>query len=116
MTHNFRRSDGGWFRVAHLMAASCALLAFAAASLWAQRDPAEPAGGKAEAELLARPAGAIARADVDNVGMRTLVEQLVTSRQVTESCNARATDTLPFRLRSAWKNGTLQKAVPRHQG
>jgi len=43
----------------------------------APRDPAEPAKGKPRAKILARPAGAIARASVDERSMRTLIEKLV---------------------------------------
>lgn len=78
MTHISRRSDESWLRAIDLMVVLwCALLAFVATPVWAQRDPAEPASGKAEARLIARPAAAIARADVDQAGMRMLVEQLV---------------------------------------
>jgi hypothetical protein len=40
-------------------------------------DPAEPPQGKPAPKLLARPAGAISRREVDDGGMRSLIEQLV---------------------------------------
>src|SRR6266702_3548795 len=43
----------------------------------APRDPAEPAKGKPQAKILARPAGAIARASVDEKSMRALIGKLV---------------------------------------
>src|SRR5437879_7548781 len=43
----------------------------------APRDPAEPAKGKPQPKILARPAGAIARAAVDEKSMRTLTGKLV---------------------------------------
>src|SRR6266403_1767598 len=46
------------------------------------RDPAEPAKGKPQPKILARPAGAIARAAVDEKSMRTLIGKIV-------SCGAR---------------------------
>ena len=46
-------------------------------TLRAQRDPAEPPQGKPALKLLARPAGAISRADVDEAAMRSLIAQLV---------------------------------------
>jgi hypothetical protein len=42
-----------------------------------QRDPAEPAQGKPAAKTLPRPSGAISRRDVDEAGMRSLIQQLV---------------------------------------
>ena len=47
-------------------------LAFAAAPLAAQRDPAEPPAGKPAPKLLPRPAGVIARSNVDEIGMPSL--------------------------------------------
>lgn len=41
------------------------------------RDPAEPSEGKPAAKLLARPAGAIRREDVDEKSMQTLIHGLV---------------------------------------
>src|SRR6266446_2293184 len=41
------------------------------------RDPAEPAKGKPQPKILARPAGAMARAAVDEKSMRTLIGKLV---------------------------------------
>ncbi len=43
----------------------------------AQRDPAEPQQGRPHAKVFARPAGAVARKDVDEKAMRGLIEQLV---------------------------------------
>ncbi len=43
----------------------------------APRDPAEPAKGKPQPKILARPAGAIARASVDERSMRALIGKLV---------------------------------------
>ena len=77
MTHSTRRSGRRWLPAADWTVASCALLVFAATSVWGQRDPAEPAGGKADAKPIARPAGPIARTDVNQAGMRMLVAQLV---------------------------------------
>jgi hypothetical protein len=54
-----------------------AALAFAAAPLAAQRDPTEPPAGKPGPKLPPRPAGVIARLNVDEVGMRSLIQQLV---------------------------------------
>jgi hypothetical protein len=62
---------------AELVAISCVLIAFCGLPLRAQRDPAEPAAGLPSPKLLPRPAGAIARGDVDEAGMRSLIEQLV---------------------------------------
>jgi len=41
------------------------------------RDPAEPAQGKPQPKILARPAGGIARASVDEKSMRALIRNLV---------------------------------------
>ena len=41
------------------------------------RDPAEPAQGKPQPKILARPAGGIARASVDEKSMRALIGKLV---------------------------------------
>jgi hypothetical protein len=43
----------------------------------AQRDPAEPAQGKPQPQMLARPGGAIARAAVDEKSMQALIAKLV---------------------------------------
>ena len=63
----------------------CDVLAFAlmfscvslAARAGAQRDPAEPPQSKPAPKLMARPTGAINRRDVDEAGMRMLIEELV---------------------------------------
>jgi len=49
----------------------------ALALLGAQRDPAEPPQAKPAPKLLPRPAGAISRHEVDEMGMRSLIEHLV---------------------------------------
>src|SRR5207302_7720420 len=49
----------------------------AAAQQVAPRDPAEPAQGKPQPKILARPAGRVARASVDEKSMRTLIGKLV---------------------------------------
>jgi Peptidase family M28 len=52
-----------------------------AASAFAQKaaasDPAEPQQGRPQPKIVARPAGAVARASVDEKSMRALIEQLV---------------------------------------
>ena len=57
------------------------ILLFGAAPALAQRvegrDPAEPALGKPQPNLMARPAGGLARASVDENSMRTLIGKLV---------------------------------------
>src|SRR5947207_13701296 len=62
-------------------AALLALLAVgsipAAAQQVAPRDPAEPAQGKPQPKILARPAGRVARASVDEKSMRVLIGKLV---------------------------------------
>lgn len=62
---------------AALALASLILLLSSSAVLRAQRDPSEPPVGKPAAKLLPRPTGAIARREVDEAGMRSLIEQLV---------------------------------------
>jgi hypothetical protein len=52
------------------------LLCFAGAA-GAQRDPAEPAQAKPAPKMQPRPAGAISRREVDEAGMRSLIEELV---------------------------------------
>src|SRR6266403_138714 len=49
----------------------------AAAQQGAPRDPAEPAQGKPQPKILARPAGGIARASVDEKSMGALIGKLV---------------------------------------
>ena len=56
----------------------------AAAQRAVPRDPAEPAQGKPQPKTLARPAGAVARATVDEKSMRALIGKLV-------SCGTRLT-------------------------
>jgi len=43
----------------------------------APRDPREPLAGKAAVKVIARPAGRIARASVDEKGMRSLISEMV---------------------------------------
>src|SRR5207249_10564718 len=49
----------------------------AAAQQVAPRDPAEPAQGKPQPKILARPMGRVARASVDEKSMRALIGKLV---------------------------------------
>jgi hypothetical protein len=53
------------------------LFVSSSAVLRAQRDPAEPLKAEPAPKLLPRPAGAISRRDVDESGMRSLIEELV---------------------------------------
>src|SRR5260370_37784893 len=57
--------------------ASLLLCLSSSAILRAQRDPAEPPEAKPAPKLLPRPTGAISRREVDEAGMRSLIEQLV---------------------------------------
>jgi peptidase M28-like protein len=58
--------------------ATTLVVAFVSSSaLRAQRDPSEPAEAKPAPKMMPRPAGAISRQDVDEAGMRSLIEQLV---------------------------------------
>src|SRR5216684_3849208 len=63
------------------LAAGLAALGLMAIPTFAQhtvvRDPAEPAQGRPQPKILARPAGGIARASVDEKLMRALIEKLV---------------------------------------
>jgi Peptidase family M28 len=55
-------------------------LGLGVAPAWAQRgslDPAEPQQGRPHPKILPRPAGAIARKDIDEKSMRALIDQLV---------------------------------------
>lgn len=66
---------------ASVVAALLVLLAFGTVEALAQqavpRDPAEPAQGKPQPKNLARPAGRVLRASVDEKSMRTLIGKLV---------------------------------------
>jgi peptidase M28-like protein len=62
---------------AMLAVALLVLFPGALALLGAQRDPAEPPQAKPAPKLLTRPAGAISRHEVDEMGMRSLIEHLV---------------------------------------
>src|SRR5438309_1783892 len=69
-----RRSARGF---AGLALTSVVLVVGSSGILRAQRDPAEPAQGKPAPKFVARPAGAISSREVDEAGMRSLIEQLV---------------------------------------
>jgi hypothetical protein len=71
--HRFRKCP---FSV-QLVVMGFVLALFSSRPVRAQRDPAEPATAEAAPKPVPRPAGAIARKDVDGAGMRVLVEQLV---------------------------------------
>ena len=60
-----------------LAAPALLLLLCSAAMLRAQRDPTEPLHAKPALKPLPRPAGVISRRDVDEAGMRSLIEELV---------------------------------------
>jgi hypothetical protein len=64
-----------------MKAALLGLLAFATIPAGAQqaapRDPAEPAKAKPQPKIMTRPAGAIARASIDEKSMRALIGKLV---------------------------------------
>jgi len=64
-----------------MKAAFLGLLAFGAIPAGAQqaapRDPVEPAKEKPQPKILARPAGAVARASIDEKSMRALIAKLV---------------------------------------
>ena len=60
-----------------LVAITLAVAFVSSSPLLAQRDPAEPVQAKPAAKLMPRPVGAISRQDVDESGMRSLIEQLV---------------------------------------
>jgi hypothetical protein len=81
---NLRKNIGKTLAAAALLV----LLAFGAVRAVAQqavpRDPAEPVSGKPQPKTLARPAGRIARASVDEKSMRALIGKLV-------SCGTRLT-------------------------
>jgi hypothetical protein len=72
-------------RYRNVACAACLLLlvvvcAVVGAPVFAQRttaDPVEPQQGRPQPKILARPAGAVARKDVDEKAMRGLIEQLV---------------------------------------
>src|SRR5579863_9505013 len=76
LDHLNRRCTNAVLTLGRVLALSAAF-ALAAAPLGAQRDPAEPPAGKPRPKLLPRPAGVIARSNVDEVGMRSLIQQLV---------------------------------------
>src|SRR5579863_5785590 len=76
LDHLNRRCTNAVLTLGRVLALSAAF-AFAAAPLGAQRDPAEPPAGKPAPKLLPRPAGVIARSNVDEAGMRSLLQQLV---------------------------------------
>src|SRR5207245_6120438 len=74
MTNRKKTTRAG---VPRLILAWLVLFLSSSPSLRAQRDPAEPPAGKPAPKLLPRPAGAISRGEVDEAGMRSLIEQLV---------------------------------------
>lgn len=55
----------------------CSIILFCNLPLGAQRDPAEPPVGMPAPKLPPRPSGTIARQDINEAGMRSLIEQLV---------------------------------------
>ena len=66
----------------HRHSIELAVLICSTVMLWnsplrAQHDPAEPPADLPAPKLLPRPAGAIARQDINDAGMRSLIEQLV---------------------------------------
>jgi len=71
LTHPHRR-----FRFAALFLFSVAL-ALVLSTVASAQDPSEPAAGKPAARIRPRPAGAITRAQVNDAGMRSLIEQMV---------------------------------------
>src|SRR6267378_3366256 len=97
----------------------------AAAQQSVPRDPAEPAQGKPQPKILARPAGGVARASVDEKSMRALIGKLV-------ACGTRLTlsswedpkrgigcgrDAIAARFHEIAKdlNGTLQVVVDKFE-
>ena len=65
---------------AGLAATAILLLLSSSHALRAQRDPAEPPQAKPSPKPLPPPVGAISRREVDESGMRSLIEQLVACR------------------------------------
>jgi hypothetical protein len=72
---NYRRTNA--VLSTGVVLALSAALTFTATPLAAQRDPAEPPAGKPTSKLMPRPGGVIARSNVDEAGMRSLIQQLV---------------------------------------
>jgi len=64
-------------RFAALALTSVVLVMASSGILRAQKDPPEPAQGKPAPKLVVRPAGAISSREVDEAGMRSVIEQLV---------------------------------------
>lgn len=77
MVDNPRREGRKLLRVTKLAVLCCVLVGFCDAQLRAQRDPAEPSASQPAPKVLPRPAGAIARAEVGEAGMRAFIEQMV---------------------------------------
>jgi Peptidase family M28 len=116
-------------RIARSLVIGGVLLAGAAARAQkgtAGRDPVEPAQGAPKPKILPRPAGAVARASVDEKSMRALIDQLV-------SCGTRLSisawddpkrgpgcgrDHVVARLNEIAKNsgGKLQVMVDKYEG
>jgi Peptidase family M28 len=71
------RSQNAEKNLASLALSFVLLLLSSSAALRAQRDPAEPPQAKPAPKMLPRPAGAISRREVDEAGMRSLIEELV---------------------------------------
>src|SRR5258708_442248 len=70
-----RRSFLGRAMLASFVCATSVCLATAQKTV--PRDPAEPAQGKPQPKLLARPAGSVGRQEVDEQSMRALIGKLV---------------------------------------
>jgi hypothetical protein len=77
MTDKLRLKCHKWPLAIAMMIVCWAVGAIAPPPVAAQRDPVEPPAALPAPKPMPRPAGAIARADVNEARMRTLVEQLV---------------------------------------
>lgn len=77
MANDLRRNVRRLHWVAKLAVLCCVLAGLCDVRLLAQRDPAEPSVSQPPPKLLPRPAGAIARVEVGDAGMRAFVEQMV---------------------------------------
>jgi hypothetical protein len=75
MNHRYRqRAQSGAFIAFFVFLAGAIPAAGQSVAL---RDPVEPASGKPQAKMLARPAGGVARASVDEKSMQALIGKLV---------------------------------------
>jgi hypothetical protein len=76
-----RQVGNRWCSLSSNFLAAMAILIFSIVPASAQQavshDPAEPAAGKPQPKILARPAGRVARASVDEKSMRALIGKLV---------------------------------------